>query len=62
MCRICNQSSRDFSLTVNALVLFVSVSVSLTRRSVALKSEIRKLNIVHLLIWVLMVAQVTANL
>ncbi|XP_077456563.1 protein jagunal homolog 1-B-like [Stigmatopora argus] len=29
--------------------------------SVALKSEIRKLNIVHLLVWLLMVAQVTAS-
>uniref|UniRef100_A0A3B5QQB3 Jagunal homolog 1b n=1 Tax=Xiphophorus maculatus TaxID=8083 RepID=A0A3B5QQB3_XIPMA len=30
--------------------------------SVALKSEIRKLNIVHVLIWVLMAAQVRANI
>lgn len=30
--------------------------------SVALKSEIRKLNIVHLFLWVLMAAQVTINL
>lgn len=36
--------------------------ICLILRSVALKSEIRKLNIVHVLIWVLMAAQVMVKL
>lgn len=51
--------------SINPLMyLFVLCATvpSLTLSSVALKSEIRKLIIVHLLIWVLMAAQVKLNL
>lgn len=40
------------TLTLNLIMFFICCSV-------ALKSEIRKLNIVHVLIWVLMAAQVS---